>query len=224
MVNRSKNRLGACLIRLRFLRPCQGTSEHEAIYKDFCQETGLPVLSERLQYPSFGRSISQKSVGSIQRLYKTAKGILSKENMPKSVAEFAKICYSPQGKVLKELSSISYEQAKTINPLFNDRVIRFWYDHHNKGIKEQLDTTKSLETQARQAHLLRNKYKIQARELMLDRAKAKELNEGKERIKPFEYYFNKYKEDGLSDDDVYRIIIDASKRTRPTINSKYGVN
>ena len=68
----------------------------------------------------------------------------------------------------------------------------------------------SLESQARQACALRNQYKSQARALILDRKKAKELNEGKEKIKPFEFYYNKYKKDGLSDDDVYRLIIDAS--------------
>ena len=111
-----------------------GLKKHEAVYKDFCKETGLPMLSERLQYPSFGRSISQKSVNSFKRLYKAAKGVLSEENMPKSVAEFAKICYNPQGNLLRELSSLSYENATRLRPLFNNRVVRSWYIHHKKTL------------------------------------------------------------------------------------------
>ena len=40
---------------------------HEALYNNFCKETGLPVLSERLQYPSFNRSVSQKVVYATKR-------------------------------------------------------------------------------------------------------------------------------------------------------------
>jgi len=196
---------------------------HESMYKEYCNQTGLPVLSERLQYPAFNRSVSQKAVHSVKRVFNDAKGIINPEIMPKTVEEFTKVCYNPQGKMLEELSSLSFEKAKQINSLYNERVIRFWYDHHNKGIKAQLDTSVSLESQARQACALRNQYKSQARALMLDREKAKGLNEGKEKIKPFEFYYNKYKKDGLSDDDVYRLIIDASKRTRQSVNKKYGV-
>lgn len=42
---------------------------HEAVYKDFCKQTGLPELSERLQYPGFNRSLSQKAVQGAKRYY-----------------------------------------------------------------------------------------------------------------------------------------------------------
>lgn len=42
---------------------------HEAVYKDFCKQTGQPELSERLQYPGFNRSVSQKAVQGAKRVY-----------------------------------------------------------------------------------------------------------------------------------------------------------
>lgn len=42
---------------------------HEATYKDFCRQTGQPELSERLQYPGFNRSVSQKAVQGAKRVY-----------------------------------------------------------------------------------------------------------------------------------------------------------
>ena len=62
----------------------------------------------------------------------------------------------------------------------------------------------------------------QARELMQDRIMAWRLNiDPRTKIKPFEYYVKKYSKKGENLDEVYRKIIDSSKRTNDKVNKKY---
>ena len=53
----------------------------------------------------------------------------------------------------------------------SDVDVRKWYIEQDKSILGQIDTTKPLKEQAKQACELRNKYKVQARELMANQEK-----------------------------------------------------
>ncbi len=73
-----------------------------------------------------------------------------------------------------------------------------------------------------QAHFLRNKYRAQARKLMADRMLAEELNVNNSN-RPFEYYENKYLNQGYNDNELYEKIIAASTRTNKMVNVALGI-
>ncbi|WP_394977480.1 hypothetical protein [uncultured Helicobacter sp.] len=83
-------------------------------------------------------------------------------------------------------------------------------------------TIQDLRQEAEKLHELRNTTKQQARELMQDRIMAWRSNiDPRTKIKPFEYYVKKYSKKGENLDEVYRKIIDSSKRTNDKVNKKY---
>lgn len=43
-------------------------------------------------------------------------------------------------------------------------------------------------------------------------------------LQDFDYYFNKYKKDNVSDDVVYKKIIDSSMRPNKKVNQKFGLD
>ena len=104
----------------------------------------------------------------------------------------------------------------------SDVDVRKWYNVHDKKIYELIDKSKSLEEQARQAHSLRNQYKYQARELMKDQEKRKMLD-AQYPLQDFDYYFNKYKTNSISEEEVYKRIIDSSMRPNKKVNQKLGL-
>lgn len=104
----------------------------------------------------------------------------------------------------------------------SDVDVRKWYNVHDKKIYELIDKSKSLEEQARQAHSLRNQYKYQALELMKDQEKRKMLD-AQYPLQDFDYYFNKYKTNSISEEEVYKRIIDSSMRPNKKVNQKLGL-
>lgn len=77
--------------------------EHENKYKDFCKQTTLPSLNERLQTKGFGRSVSQKAVHSAKDLkyIKDDAIIRPKNGFPKKI-------FLPDEK-LKHTVNVSFE-------------------------------------------------------------------------------------------------------------------
>lgn len=195
---------------------------HEAKYKDFSYKTGLPPQKQRLQMYGFNRSVIQKAVHARKNLYNNAKAIISEKNMPKNIEEFSNICYNPTGDLLSELSNLTFENAKKINGMFNNKVVRAWYLAHDKKIPELIDSTLSIDQQAKQAFELRNTYKVNARDLMLDQKERKQLDI-KEPIKAFEELVQHKKDKGLKGDEIYKDIISSSAKTRKSVNKKYGL-
>ena len=195
---------------------------HEAKYKDFSYKTGLLPQKQRLQMYGFNRSVSQKAVHARKNLYNNAKTIISEKNMPKNIEDFSKICYNANGELLSELSNLHFEDAKKINGMFNNKVVRAWYLSHDKKIPELIDSTLSLDEQAKQAFELRNTYKVNARDLMLDQIERKQLDID-EPIKTFEELVQHKKDKGLEGDEIYKDIISSSAKTRKSVNKKYGL-
>ncbi len=195
---------------------------HESVYKDFSKQTGLKTQAHRIQTNRYNRSVSQKAVHSDKKLFEAAKSVIPTEKMPKTIEEFNRICYNPNNEFLNTLSALSYDEATKVNALFTDRVVRSWYIHHDKQIINLIDKSLPLEEQAEQAFELRNKYKTQARDLMLNQEDRKLLDE-QEPIITFEQLIEHKKRKGLSGDDIYRDIIDSSSKTRKTVNKKYGL-
>jgi hypothetical protein len=71
-------------------------------------------------------------------------------------------------------------------------------------------------------HDARNALKLEARDLMSDRAAAAQL--ARERpVMPFEYYVDKYSTQGYKGDALWQRIIKGSTTPNPAVNSKFGI-
>lgn len=101
------------------------------------------------------------------------------------------------------LINSNYNDIIYMKGKLSDTIVRRWYNVQDKKIYDLIDKTKSLKDQAKQAHTLRNQFKFQARELMKNQEERKMLDE-QYPLQDFDYYFNKYKKDNVSDDDVYK--------------------
>lgn len=122
--------------------------------------------------------------------------------------------------MLKDSNFIKYENL--IGTLTNLEV-RIWYNSKDKNIVNKIDKSLPIKEQAVKAHKLRNKYRMQARQLMKDRILANYLDLNHSN-KPFEYYEKKYSQKGLSDKSLYKRILEASTRTNKDVNMKLGIN
>ena len=104
----------------------------------------------------------------------------------------------------------------------NNAQARQWYLDQLSGIRGRIDTTRSLEQQARQAHGMRNQIRTQTRNAMSDRGLAEALN----RTDPHSTWgeiVNRYAGKGYSGDALWRAIIDSSARSRPSVNQSLGL-
>ena len=99
---------------------------------------------------------------------------------------------------------------------------RKWYLEQEAKIPGMIDSSLSLEEQAKQAFNLRNKFRTEARELMADRATAESLYKTDPNWS-WEKIVQKQVEKGLSGDDIYKEIIASSQRSRDAVNKSLGV-
>lgn len=63
-----------------------------------------------------------------------------------------------------------------MNGSLSDKVTRQWYVLYDKKIPDMIDRNQSIEDQARQAHALRNQFRTNARDLMLNQDERKWLD------------------------------------------------
>ncbi len=99
---------------------------------------------------------------------------------------------------------------------------RKWYLEHEAQIPDMIDSSLSLEGQAKQAFELRNKFRTEARELMTDRATAESLYKT-DPNKTWEEMIQRQIDKGLSGDDIYKEIIKSSQRSRTSVNKSLGL-
>ena len=99
---------------------------------------------------------------------------------------------------------------------------RKWYLEQEAKIPDMIDSSLSLEEQAKQAFNLRNNFRTEARELMVDRATAESLYKTDPNWS-WEKIVQKQVEKGLSGDDIYKEIIASSQRSREAVNKSLGV-
>ena len=102
--------------------------------------------------------------------------------------------------------------------------IRLWYNEQTRRIPELIDTSSSLEEQARQAHALRNRIRTEARKMMEDQNEAAELD----RTNPnrsFEALIQeKMEKKGLSLEEAFLDTIQSAKKTNRVVNEMFGLD
>lgn len=125
-------------------------------------------------------------------------------------------------KVKKVRTANNFNRYKELIGKLDNLEVRIWYNKRDKNIINEIDKSLSIKEQAKQAHFLRNKYRAQARKLMADRMLAEKLSINNTNL-PFEYYENKYLNQGYNDNELYEKIIAASTRTNKMVNVALGI-
>ena len=101
--------------------------------------------------------------------------------------------------------------------------IREWYYANVHDIPNQIDRTKSLEEQAKQAFDLRNSYKHTARAAMTDVETVKLLEEKRPAPTFDELLENKINRKGLTREEAIKDILETSSKTNSKVDSKFGL-
>lgn len=125
-------------------------------------------------------------------------------------------------KVKEVRTANNFNRYKELIGKLDNLEVRIWYNKRDKNIINEIDKSLSIKEQAKQAHFLRNKYRAQARKLMADRMLAEKLSINNTNL-PFEYYENKYLNQGYNDNELYEKIITASTRTNKMVNVALGI-
>lgn len=133
LANKSGNSELAEDLQISFDNLSMKLKGHEAVYKDFCKQTGLPELSERLQYPGFNRSVSRKAYNSAEKHFKEWKSYLPEDIAPKNLANYYDIKYN--NKEQYRLLQSEYKQAKQREYIRNNCILTIEEGKQGKHIK-----------------------------------------------------------------------------------------
>lgn len=194
-----------------------GSMKYEQWYEKYVESDPKELLAEK--------KLQNKHIDKTR--YEKYKLIFS-DKIPSKLEDFQELKYNN----IKEWENIKAQKQEMLNSLgykdsffgkFGDREVREWYIAHDENIHNLIDKSKSIESQARQAHSLRNKYRTEARLMMKNRETAEELN--KKYPNPtfenlLEHKKNKY---GLTDNEAYLDIIRSSQTTNKNVNERLKI-
>ena len=126
-------------------------------------------------------------------------------------------------KLPNNLINKNYGDIIHLKGTLSNRDVRKWYIAHDNQICDLVDKTKPIEEQARQACELRNTFRTQARDLMLDQEKRKALDIS-EPNRSFEELINdKMQRKNLSYSEAVNDVLKTASKTRKSINKKLGL-
>ena len=151
------------------------------------------------------------------------------DDIPKTFEDFQKLKYNDS----KKWESLKAEKMVRIKSLdygskfdrtFSNHEVRSWYHVHMENIPNLIDTTKTIEEQAKQAFDMRNEIKLQARNMMKD-VKARVELDIKSPIKTnfSEKVEEKMREKKLTRAQAYGDILRTSKKSNRSVDIKLGL-
>jgi len=101
----------------------------------------------------------------------------------------------------------------------SNEAVRKWYHKNLDNVVSQIDPTLPLREQALQAFKLRNQIKLEARDLMADRAAAAALPAPK----TLQDVVKKAYKQGHTGDDVWRYVLGSSGRSNKNVDAALGL-
>lgn len=201
------------------------------IYEDFCKAADSYTEYERTYVTGFNRSIAARSgVAAIKKEYKLIASTLDKSAVP-SIDDFKKMLYnnSDEYKQLRhqfneKVINSDYDDIKHLNGSLSDKVTRQWYVLHDKKIPDMIDRNQSIEDQARQAHALRNQFRTNARDLMLNQDERKWLDKERPNMSFEEQIQDKIKRGKASNrEEAVLSILHSAKKSNSKVNEKFSI-
>lgn len=198
------------------------------IYEDFCKAADSYTEYERTYVTGFNRSIAARSgVAAIKKEYKLIASTLDKSAVP-SIDDFKKMLYnnSDEYKQLRhqfneKVINSDYDDIKHLNGSLSDKVTRQWYVLHDKKIPDMIDRNQSIEDQARQAHALRNQFRTNARDLMLNQDERKWLDKSHPNLTFEEQVDKKMSDKGMTRDEAIQDILKTASKSNKKVNEKF---
>ena len=198
------------------------------IYEDFCKAADSYTEYERTYVTGFNRSIASRSgVAAIKKEYKLIASTLDKSAVP-SIDDFKKMLYnnSDEYKQLRhqfneKVINSDYDDIKHLNGSLSDKVTRQWYVLHDKKIPDMIDRNQSIEDQARQAHALRNQFRTNARDLMLNQDERKWLDKSHPNLTFEEQIDKKMSDKGMTRDEAIQDILKTASKSNKKVNEKF---
>lgn len=198
------------------------------IYEDFCKAADSYTEYERTYVTGFNRSIAARSgVAAIKKEYKLIASTLDKSAVP-SIDDFKKMLYnnSDEYKQLRhqfneKVINSDYDDIKHLNGSLSDKVTRQWYVLHDKKIPDMIDRNQSIEDQARQAHALRNQFRTNARDLMLNQDERKWLDKSHPNLTFEEQIDKKMSDKGMTRDEAIQDILKTASKSNKKVNEKF---
>lgn len=197
------------------------------IYEDFCKAADSYTEYERTYVTGFNRSIAARSgVAAIKKEYKLIASTLDKSAVP-SIDDFKKMLYnSDEYKQLRhqfneKVINSDYDDIKHLNGSLSDKVTRQWYVLHDKKIPDMIDRNQSIEDQARQAYALRNQFRTNARDLMLNQDERKWLDKSHPNLTFEEQVDKKMSDKGMTRDEAIQDILKTASKSNKKVNEKF---
>lgn len=150
------------------------------------------------------------------------------DKIPSKLDDFQEMKYNK----IEEWEEIKANKQQTLNSLdyrdsffgkFGNKETREWYVAHDRDIPNLLNTSKSLEQQAKQAHALRNKYRTQARDMMKDQELRRELDIDRPNPSFEDLVEHKRKKYGFTREEALEHIIMTASTTNKAVNESLGV-
>ena len=198
------------------------------IYEDFCKAADSYTEYERTYVTGFNRSIAARSgVAAIKKEYKLIASTLDKSAVP-SIDDFKKMLYnnSDEYKQLRhqfneKVINSDYDDIKHLNGSLSDKVTIQWYVLYDKKIPDMIDRNQSIEDQARQAHALRNQFRTNARDLMLNQDERKWLDKSHPNLTFEEQVDKKMSDKGMTRDEAIQDILKTASKSNKKVNEKF---
>ena len=127
------------------------------------------------------------------------------------------------GKFKADLTNKDYSDIMYMRGKMSNVDARKWYLAHDKKIPELIDKSLSVEEQARQACELRNKFRTQARELMADQEKRRELDITDPNVSFEQLIERKMKKKNMTREQAIKDILKTATKTRASVNRELGL-
>ena len=122
-----------------------------------------------------------------------------------------------------DIESKNFDELKDYLSKLDDLTVRKWYVYHDERIHEQIDSSLPMEEKAYQAFELRNKYRNEARELMADQEKRRELDEKHPNKTWEETITDKMDRKNLTREEAIADIYQTAIKSNPKVNRKFNL-
>lgn len=121
------------------------------------------------------------------------------------------------------IASKPFEEIQPLREKLSDRAARKWYLRQDAQIPYKIDRSLSIEDQARQACDLRNQNRTNARDLMRDQKKRRELDISDPNKSFEELIADKMARKNLSREQAIEDILATATKTRKSVNKQLGL-
>lgn len=122
-----------------------------------------------------------------------------------------------------DLTSKDFNDIIHLKGKLSNVEVRKWYLAHDKTIPDLIDKTLPLEQQARQACKLRNEFRTQARDLMINQNERKQLDITDPNRSFEELLSDKMQRKNLTREQAIEDIISTATKTRKSVNKSLGL-